>query len=66
MSDRSKYTAGRSPLLGVGEDAVLRIKDDMTEAAVTLIEVTSSRRELEYRRNPERETHELQRIVATG
>jgi hypothetical protein len=50
----------------VGEDAVLRIKDDMTEAAVTLIEVTSSRRELEYRRNPERETHELQRIVATG
>jgi hypothetical protein len=51
---------------GSGEVAVLRIKDDMTEAAVTLIEVTSSRREVEYRRNPERETQRLQRIVTTG
>jgi hypothetical protein len=51
---------------GGGEDTVLRIKDDMTEAAVTLIELTSSRREVEYRRNSERETHELQRIVTTG
>ena len=49
-----------------GRGGVLRIIDDMTEAAVTLIETHIVPTRVEYRRYSERETLMLQRILATG